>query len=102
MGRLPAAQFIDIDGVGQGATGLGVGDQDPSGRGEQLGGFGHEVHPAEDDLLVGDGGGDPGEGQRIAHVIGNVLDLGQLVVVGQDHGAALAGEITDLICPIVR
>ena len=30
-------------------------------------------------------------------VVGDVLDLGQLVVVGQDHGAALAGERAHLV-----
>ena len=36
------------------------------------------------------------EPERVADVVGHVLDLGQLVVVGQDHGAALAGERADL------
>ena len=32
------------------------------------------------------------EAERVAHEVGDVLDLGQLVVVGEDHGAALAGQ----------
>ena len=30
--------------------------------------------------------------ERVADEVGHVLDLGQLVVVGEDHGAALGGE----------
>ena len=41
-------------------------------------------------------GGHPGQAERVADVIGDVLDLGQLVVVGEDHGVALAGQPTDV------
>ena len=43
------------------------------------------------------GGGLDREPERVADVVRDVLDLGQLVVVGQDHGAALAGERADLV-----
>jgi hypothetical protein len=36
------------------------------------------------------------EAERVADVVGHVLDLGQLVVVGEDDGVALAGERADL------
>ena len=32
------------------------------------------------------------EPERVAGVVGDVLDLGQLVVVGEDHRVALGGE----------
>ena len=32
------------------------------------------------------------EPERVAHEVRHVLDLGQLVVVGEDHGAALGGQ----------
>ena len=32
------------------------------------------------------------EPERVADEVGHVLDLGQLVVVREDHGAALGGE----------
>ena len=32
------------------------------------------------------------EAERVADEVGHVLDLGQLVVVREDHGAALGGE----------
>ena len=37
------------------------------------------------------------EPERVADVVGHVLDLGQLVVVGEDHGAALGGERAYLV-----
>ena len=36
------------------------------------------------------------EAERVADVVGDVLDLGQLVVVGEDHRVALLGERADL------
>jgi hypothetical protein len=39
------------------------------------------------------GGGKPRQRQRVADVVGDVLDLGGLVVVRQDHGVALGGEV---------
>ena len=32
------------------------------------------------------------QAERVAHEVGHVLDLGHLVVVGEDHGVALLGE----------
>ena len=37
-----------------------------------------------------------GEAERVADVVGDVLDLGHLVVVREDHGVALRGERADL------
>jgi hypothetical protein len=50
------------------------------------------VHAAErDDVLVGRGAL-AGEAEGVADVVRDVLDLGQLVVVGEDDRAALGGE----------
>ena len=38
-----------------------------------------------------------GEAERVADVVGHVLDLGQLVVVGQDDGVARPREVADLV-----
>ena len=38
-----------------------------------------------------------GEPERVADVVGDVLDLGQLVVVGEDHRVALGGERPHLV-----
>ena len=37
------------------------------------------------------------EPERVAHEVGHVLDLGHLVVVGEDHGVALGGERANLL-----
>ena len=35
--------------------------------------------------------------ERVADEVGHVLDLGHLVVVGEDHGAALGGQRAHLV-----
>ena len=37
------------------------------------------------------------EAERVADVVGHLLDLGHLVVVGEDHGVALGGERAHLV-----
>ena len=59
-----------------------------SGRGEDVGGLGHEVHAAEDDGLgVGPGEGGVGQLEGVAHEVGVLDDLVALVEVAEDHGA---------------
>ena len=59
---------------------------------EDRGRLGHEVDAAEGDHLGAGARRLLGEAERVAHEVGDVLDLGQLVVVGEDDGAALLGE----------
>ena len=40
--------------------------------------------------------------QRVAGEVGDVLELGQLVVVGEDDGVALGGERPDLVAELAR
>ena len=47
-------------------------------------------------IVVGVGGRLAREPERVAHEVGDVLDLGHLVVVGEDHRVALGGERTHL------
>ena len=44
----------------------------------------------------------PGEAERVADVVGDVLDLGHLVVVGEDHRAALGRERAHLVLQLER
>ncbi len=46
-------------------------------------------------------GRDAGEPERVADVVGDVLDLGQLVVVSQDDRVALLREPANLVGPTV-
>jgi hypothetical protein len=41
-----------------------------------------------------------GQPQRVADVVGDVLDLGHLVVVGEDHGVALGRERSHLVAQL--
>ena len=40
------------------------------------------------------------EAERVADEVGDVLELGQLVVVGEDHRVALGGERADLVAQL--
>ena len=93
---LPGAQLPGAERGGERAARLGVGDQHGLVRGKDGGGFGHEVNAAEHDRLCVGRGGLAGEPERVAHVVGDVLDLGALVVVGEDDGVSFAGERPDL------
>ena len=94
---LPGPQLVRGDRVGQRAAGVEVGQQDGLLRGEDRSGLSHEVNPAEGDDLLAAGGRLAREPERVAHVVGDLLDLGQLVVVREDHGVALAGKRADLV-----
>ena len=87
---LPRPQLVGGDRVGEAAPGALVGDQHGLVVAEDLGRLGHEVDAAEHDRRRLGCGGDAGQAERVADVVGDVLDLGQLVVVGEDHGVALA------------
>jgi hypothetical protein len=97
--RLPLAQLLGCDGLGEAAAGALVGDQHRFVVAQDLRRLGHEVHAAEHDDRGIDFGGHPRQRQRITHVVGDVLDLGQLVVVGEDHGVAPKGQLAHLVGP---
>ncbi len=89
---LPGAQLGRGDRVGQRAAGVEVRDQHGLLRAEDRRGLGHEVHAAEDDRLRVGGRRLLREAQGVADEVGHVLHLGHLVVVREDHGAALGGQ----------
>ena len=94
---LPGAQLVGVDRVGQRAAGVEVGDQDRLLGREDRGGLGHEVDAAEGDHVGVGRGGLAREAERVADEVGDVLDLGHLVVVGEDDGVALGGERAHLL-----
>jgi hypothetical protein len=91
----PHAQLIGVDGGGERTARLEVGQEYRLLRRKDRGRLGHEVDPAEDDhrgvgprrLLR--------ETERIAHEVGDVLDLWPLIVVRQDHRVALLPQLLD-------
>ena len=66
--------------------------------GERIGRrLGHEVHAAEDDDLCVRVGGFAREPERVADIVGDVLDLGTLVVVRENDGIARARQVPNLL-----
>ena len=63
----------------------------------QNGRLGHEVDAAERDRVGIGRGRLPREPERVADEVRDILNLGNLVVVGEDHGAALGGERANLL-----
>ena len=55
------------------------------------------MHAAERDRAGVGGRRLLGEPERVADVVGHVLDLGQLVVVGKDHGPAGGRQLAHLV-----
>ena len=87
--RAPGGELVGVDRGRQRAAGVEVGDQHRLLGAQDRGRLGHEVHAAEDDRRSPSAArGLPREAERVADVVGDVLDLGHLVVVGEDHGVA--------------
>ncbi len=89
MVRLPGAEVVRRDRGRQGAAGFQVRDQHALARRQHGRSLRHEVHAAENDYVGVGLCGLPGEPQRIADVVRDVLNLRELVVVGKDDGVAL-------------
>ncbi len=88
---------IAVDGVGEGAAGAAVGDDDGGVGREDFGGFRHEDDAGEkDDLglgLLGFEAEEIGVALEVAHAVD---DLGLDVGVGEDDGVFLPLEAVDL------
>ena len=82
------------------ATGVGVGQDDDLAGVHDLGGFRHEVDAAEDDDIGVGGLGLIGEAERVADVVGDILDVAGLIVVGEDDGVAFFLEGEDFLLEI--
>ena len=80
---------LEVGHIGHGAASAQIGEDDLLViGGEDVGGFGHEVDAAEDDVLsVGEFGGFAGELEGIADDIGEADDVVLLVMVAEDDEA---------------
>ena len=101
---LPGAELVGVDRLRERAAGTEVGDQHGLVGTEDRRSLGHEVDAAELDHLGVGGRRLPREAERVADEVGHVLELGELVVVGEDDRVALgrerphlAGEGRDLL-----
>ena len=91
----PPAHIGGLDRVGEGAARAGVGNEHALRRIRDRGGLGHEVHAAHDDhrrVALRRASRHP---QRVGHHVGEILDLGTLIVVRDDERAALGLEGAD-------
>jgi hypothetical protein len=80
-----ALDFRDVGHVRHRAAGCHVGqDGDLSGLGQDVRDFGHEMHPAEHDVLGVGLRSQLGKLQRIARQVGVPVNIGALVVVGEN------------------
>ena len=94
--RLPAPDVLGGHGRRERAAGLEVGQQHPLRGRQNRRGLRHEVDAREDDHLGRRLRRLAGEAERVAHEVGDVLDLGPLVVVGDDDRVPLLGQRPDL------
>ena len=99
---LPGPQLVGGDRLGEAAPGARVGDQHRLVVAEDLRRLGHEVHAAEHDRRRVDLAAMRDSAERVADVVGDVLDLGQLVVVGEDHRVAFGRQLQHLFPPVGR
>ena len=87
--------------IREGATGFEVRDHDGLVRIQQLRRLGHEVDATERDHVAVGALGGLRQGQRVADDVGEILNLGFLVVVGQQESAALPFQIEDGLLEVV-
>ena len=92
----PVVEGVGGDRVGERAARGEMREEDRLPRVEDLRGLRHEEDAAEDDQILVAALGLEGEAERVAHEVGDSLDLGQLVVVGEDHRVLLVLQAADL------
>ena len=94
---LPGTELIRGDRRGERAAGVEVGDEHGLVGAQNGRRLGHEVDAAERDRVGIGRGRLAREPERVADEVRDILNLGNLVVVGEDHGAALGGERANLL-----
>ena len=96
VGFAESAEFLRRAGVLEAAPRVHVGqDHGLLGR-EDLGGVGHELDPAKGDHVRVRRCRLAREFEAVAHEVGDVLDVGRLVIMREDHRVALLAQAVDL------
>jgi len=83
--------------IHQAARCSAVGDHHDAAGVHHFGGFGHEPHAAKGDRVAREIPGLARQLQAVTHDIGQLLNLGRLVVVGEHNRLALFFQVQDLI-----
>ena len=99
---LPGSELSGVDRRGKRAACRKVGDEHSLARAQDHRRLGHEVDTAEHDHVGSSRGRLARKAERVADVVGHVLDLGHLVVVGEDDRVALARQLADLLAHALR
>ena len=89
-------KFFSRTGIGQGTPRVHVGNDDGLRGVQDLCGLTHEVNTAEDNDVGIRLGGLNAQAKRVSHEVGHVLDLLNLVVMGEDDCIPLAFESQNL------
>ena len=77
-------KFIDRDHVGHRTTGVNIGHDHFLAGGNDRRRFGHKINSAKNNEAGCGLGCLKGKAERVPDIVGNVLDLRQLVVMRQD------------------
>ena len=101
MGGLEGGEVGPLAAFGQRAGGLHVGQEHLAAGIEDFGGLGHEVDAAEDDDVRRGLLGTLGEGEAVAHVVGEGLDLVALVVMAEDDGVLFFLQAEDFLAVLL-
>ena len=89
VGLAEGLEFFRRAGVLEAAPGIHVGQHDDLLRRQDLGGVGHEFDPAKGNHLGIGRRRLLGQLQRIADIIGQILNLGPLIIMREDDRVAL-------------
>ena len=96
---LPDGRVLHIElgeNVGERAAGFRHREEHHLSGIQYRSGFRHELDAAEDDHFGVSPDSRLREGQAVPAYVGDLLDLGALVIVGQDDRVLLAGQLPDL------
>ena len=92
-----SGQFLGRAGIAERAAGVEVGENHGLAGIDDFRSLSHEVDAAKSDDVGLRLGRPVGEAERVAHVIRQLLDLGSLVVVGENDGMALVFQALDFV-----
>ena len=92
----PGTDIRGLDRGGERTAGGGIGSQNQLVRIRDRRRLGHEVHAADHQHRRVELGRAAGHLERVGHEVGEVLDLGDLIVVREDGGAAGGTQLVDL------
>ena len=92
----PFGILVNRAAVRQRAAGVQIGQQNQFARIKNLSRLRHEMNAAEDNLISVGGRRRLGQRQAVADMVGEVLNIGVLVIVRQNDGVPLGFQASNL------